>query len=124
MSREKVYMLMVMSVCLWASLCAAQTNQGLGVIGAGVDFHPRGLKVQSILPGYPAQKAGLKKGDVIVAVDAKMLKGLSLTQKVARLRGKPGTSVTVAVERKGASKPIIVTLKRAPLRLPPPPKKK
>jgi carboxyl-terminal processing protease len=53
-----------------------------------------------------------------------MLKGLSLTQKVTRLRGKPGTSVTVAVERKGAPKPLIITLTRAPLRPLPPLQKK
>jgi carboxyl-terminal processing protease len=121
---EKVCALIVVSACLWASLCAAQTNQGLGVIGANARPHPRGLEVERVLPGYPAQKVGLKKGDVIVAVDAKMLKGLSLTQKVTRLRGKPGTSVTVAVERKGAPKPLIITLTRAPLRPLPPLQKK
>lgn len=122
MRRERFCLLIGVSACWWASLGAAPTNQGVGVIGAAVRGHPRGLEVENVLPGSPAQKAGLKKGDVIVAADAKMLKGLPFHQAIALLRGKPGAKVTIAVERKGASKPIIVTLTRVPFRPLPPPK--
>lgn len=52
------------------------------------------------LPGSPAEKAGLKSGDFIVAVDDKEVKALSVDQVASMIRGKKGTFVKITVERK------------------------
>lgn len=53
------------------------------------------------LPGSPAEKAGLKAGDYILAVDGKDVKGLFVDDVAGMIRGKKGTQVRITVERKG-----------------------
>ena len=61
----------------------------------------------------PAQRAGILSGDVIIRLDDKSVKGMTLNEAVNIMRGKPGSEITLLVVREGADKPLSITLKRA-----------
>jgi len=60
-------------------------------------------------PGSPAEKAGLKKGDVVKSVDGVNLTGKSFAEAAALVTGTPGSTVTLTVERNDHGKPIELT---------------
>ncbi len=83
--------------------------------GIGVQVEMRKGRVVVIAPiaGSPSDRAGILRGDEIVRVDTKSLeKGLSMDAVIDRLRGKPGTSVTVGLFRPSTDRNFDVTLKR------------
>jgi carboxyl-terminal processing protease len=57
--------------------------------------------IVSVFPNTPADKAGLKPGDLVVSADGTSLKGLSLDDIAAKVKGKVGTTVKLVVERDG-----------------------
>jgi carboxyl-terminal processing protease len=67
---------------------------GLSVVGV-----KPGLRVTRVYDNSPADQAGLKPGDLIVAVNGKPLKGLSEEAGVARVKGPAGSDVTLSVQR-------------------------
>lgn len=70
-----------------------------GGLGAMVEAEPRGGRLVSIMPGHAADKAGLKLGDRIVAIDGVSARGQDTNWLVSHLRGKIGTTVNLEVER-------------------------
>jgi carboxyl-terminal processing protease len=75
-------------------------------IGAEVDTTPDGLPViVGVFRGSPAEQAGLKAGDIILAVDGKSTAGESVDSVIARVRGAAGTPVVLTV-RSGANGPV------------------
>jgi len=74
-------------------------------IGAELGLKNGNLVVVSPLAGSPAEKSGLKIGDVIVAVGDKDISGLSLDEAVGLIRGPKGTQVTLQILRGKATKP-------------------
>lgn len=60
-----------------------------------------GLVVYQVLAGSPAALAGVKAGDKLLEIAGQSAEGLTVTQCTARLRGEPGASVDLAVERRG-----------------------
>ena len=89
------------------------TQGEFGGLGIEVNMEDGLVKVISPIEDTPAYRAGIKPGDFIVKIDDTQVQGLSLTEAVAKMRGKIGTSVVLTLFRKGASKPLTVTLKRA-----------
>ncbi|HEU4621140.1 MAG TPA: S41 family peptidase [Burkholderiaceae bacterium] len=83
---------------------------GLGMEIGSEDGFP---KVIAPIEDTPAARAGVRAGDLIVRVDDKSTKGMSTTDAVKLLRGKPRTTVSVTFMRKGEAKPIVITLERA-----------
>ena len=85
-------------------------------IGVEVLEQPDGsVKIISPIDDTPAQRAGLKSGDVIIAVDGKPLEPSDDDQ--GPLRGKPGSSVVLTVVREGTDKPFDVTVQRETIRV-------
>jgi carboxyl-terminal processing protease len=85
-------------------------------IGVEVLEQPDGsVKIISPIDDTPAQRAGLKSGDVIIAVDGKPLEPSDDDQ--GPLRGKPGSSVVLTVVREGTPKPFEVTVQRETIRV-------
>ncbi|MFZ5540369.1 MAG: tetratricopeptide repeat protein [Pseudomonadota bacterium] len=86
-----------------------------GAIGAriGQDKATGHAVLIEVLTDSPAARAGLRAGDRVIAVDGKEVTGLSVAEVVQRLRGAPGTSVTVTVRREGSDEPLAVTIERA-----------
>ena len=71
------------------------------------------VKVVSPIDDTPAAHAGIKAGDLIVKLDKKPVKGLTLNEAVKIMRGKPGTGIDLTVVRKGENKPLVINVVRA-----------
>jgi carboxyl-terminal processing protease len=70
-----------------------------GGLGLEVVAEDGVVKVISPIDGTPAARAGVKPGDYITAVDGRTVLGLSLTEAVKKMRGKPGETVTLTIVR-------------------------
>jgi len=88
------------------------TQGEFGGIGIEVTMEDGFVKVVSPIEETPAARAGLQAGDLIIKLDETPVKGMSLRDAVKRMRGAPGTSITLTVMRKGVEKPFTVTIKR------------
>ena len=69
--------------------------------------------------GKPAQRAGIEAGDRILSVDGKTTKGLTVSEVSNILRGDPGTTVVLEIEREGVAKPFKVSIVREDIHLEP-----
>ena len=67
--------------------------------------------------GKPAQRAGILAGDRILSVDGKSTKGLTVSEVSNNLRGIPGTTVVLEIEREGIDKPFKVSVVREDIHL-------
>jgi carboxyl-terminal processing protease len=85
--------------------------------GIGVSVAPdrRGLRIARVFDGSPAARAGLREGDLIVAVNGRKLTGVSANAAIALIKGAPGTDVKLGVEqqRAGHTAQHTLTLTRA-----------
>ena len=88
------------------------TSGEFGGLGIEVGMEDGFIKVISPIDDTPAQKAGLQTGDLIIRLDETPVKGMSLNDAVARMRGEPGTDITLTIIRDGAEKPLKVTITR------------
>ncbi len=93
------------------------TQGEFGGLGIEVGMEDGFVKVISPIEDTPADKAGLKTGDLIIKLDDTAVKGLTLSDAVKRMRGKPNTQITLTVVRKGEAKPFTVTITRAIIKI-------
>lgn len=91
----------------------AGTQGEFGGLGIEVGMEDGFVKVISPIEDTPAYRAGLKTGDLIIKLDETPVKGMTLTEAVKRMRGKPDTRIVLTILRKGENKPIVTTLTRA-----------
>ncbi|NOS90022.1 MAG: S41 family peptidase, partial [Methylococcaceae bacterium] len=89
------------------------TTGQFGGLGIEVTMENGFIKVVSPIDDTPAQKAGIKTGDLIIKLDDKPVKGMSLTDSVKIMRGEPGSKIVLTVVREGADAPLKMTLERA-----------
>jgi carboxyl-terminal processing protease len=87
-------------------------------IGASVAIRDHRPVVIRSVPGSPAAEVGLRPGDVIAAVDGKMVTGLSLAEVEKLIRGPAGSQVRLRVFRKGANEPLEFCVGRARVAFP------
>ncbi|MER3536605.1 MAG: peptidase S41 [Thermus sp.] len=85
---------------------------GIGATLAPVNPDGTGAKVEGVMKGLPAQRAGIKAGDVILEVDGQDVTQLPLAEIVARIRGREGTKVTLTIKREGVPAPLKFELVR------------
>jgi carboxyl-terminal processing protease len=88
------------------------TSGNYAGLGLETDLRDGWLIVVAPMPGGPAERAGLQPGDRIIEVMGKSAKGWTSEEASHALRGAPGTSVTLKIERPGVSTPIVLTLIR------------
>ena len=93
------------------------TQGQFGGLGIEVGMEDGFVKVVSPIDDSPAARAGLKAGDLIVKLDDTSVKGMTLSDAVKRMRGKPDTQITLTIVRKGETKPIVVTITRAIIKI-------
>lgn len=82
-------------------------------IGAVLSQKEERVEVVELIGGSPAEKAGLKSGDIVLAVDGESTEGLILEEVVGKIRGPKDTEVTLTIERPGQDDPIEVKITRA-----------
>lgn len=89
-----------------------QTKGEFGGLGIEITIKEGQLVVVAPMEGSPAEKAGVRPGDVIVKIDGKFTKEFSLVDAVKRLRGPRGSTISIALSRKGAGDLIEVSMVR------------
>ena len=93
------------------------TEGEFGGLGIEVTMEDGFVKVVSPIEDTPAAKAGLKTGDLIIRLDDKAVKGMTLNEAVKYMRGKPGSDITLTVAREGNNKPLKFTMTRAVIKI-------
>lgn len=88
------------------------TSGEFGGLGIEVGMEDGFVKVISPIDDTPAQRAGVKAGDLIVRLDDTPVKGMTLNEAVKQMRGKKGTPITLTIVREGAEKPLKITIVR------------
>jgi carboxyl-terminal processing protease len=88
------------------------TSGEFGGLGIEVGMEDGFVKVISPIDDTPAQRAGLQAGDLIVRIDEKPVKGMTLNDAVNLMRGKAGTKIELTIMRDGADNPFKVEIVR------------
>ncbi len=88
------------------------TTGQFGGLGIEVTMENGFIKVVSPIDDTPAQKAGIKTGDLIIKLDDKPVKGMSLNDSVKLMRGEPGSKIVLTIVREGEEAPLKLTLAR------------
>jgi len=93
------------------------TQGEFGGLGIEVGTEEGFVKVVAPIEDTPAYRAGVKAGDLIIKLDEVSLKGISLSDAVKRMRGKPNTEVKLTVLRKGETQPLEFVVRRDVIRV-------
>lgn len=93
------------------------TSGQFGGLGIEIGMEDGFVKVVAPIDDTPAERAGMKAGDLIIRLDDKSVKGLSLNEAVKIMRGKPGTDITLTVVREGEDKPLKIVITRDIIRV-------
>jgi len=88
------------------------TSGEFGGLGIEVGMEDGFVKVISPIDDTPAQRAGVQAGDLIIRLDSKPVKGMTLHQAVNIMRGKVGTDIILTIIRDGEDKPLEITITR------------
>lgn len=88
------------------------TQGEFGGLGIEVGMEDGLVKVISPIEDTPADRAGIKTGDLIFKLDEVLVKGLTLSEAVKHMRGKPKTQIRLSILRKGEAQPLEITLTR------------
>ncbi|PID46096.1 MAG: peptidase S41 [Proteobacteria bacterium] len=88
------------------------TSGEFGGLGIEVGMEDGFVKVISPIDDTPAQKAGIQPGDLIIRLDDKPVKGLTLSEAVKIMRGKPGVPINLMVVREGENQPFTIKVVR------------
>jgi carboxyl-terminal processing protease len=92
------------------------------LIGIGIDLQQdattKQISISATIPGTPADKAGIKRGDIIVAVNGTNIVGKDINTVIPLIKGPAGTNVTLKVERPSTNQTLTFTMKRAEIQVP------
>ena len=94
------------------------TSGSFGGLGIEIGMENGFVKVIAPIDETPAQLGGIQAGDLIIELDNKPVKGLSLNQAVDKMRGEVGTKIKLKLVRSGTREPIEMTLTRAEIKTP------
>jgi carboxyl-terminal processing protease len=88
------------------------TTGQFGGLGIEVGMENGFVKVIAPIDDTPAQRAGVKAGDLVIRLDDTPVKGMSLNDAVKIMRGEPGTDIELTIVREGLDKPLQITITR------------
>lgn len=83
-----------------------------GGLGLEVGMENGFVKVIAPIDGTPAEKAGIQSGDLIIKLDGKAVKGMSLNKAVGTMRGKQGSDIEITIVREGLRQPLDIVITR------------
>lgn len=93
------------------------TSGKFGGLGIEVGMEDGFVKVIAPIDDTPAKRAGVEAGDLIIRLDDKPVKGLSLGEAVKLMRGDPGSDIVLTIVRKGEKAPLKITITRDIIRV-------
>jgi carboxyl-terminal processing protease len=88
------------------------TKGEFGGLGISIGMRDGAITVIAPIEGTPADKAGIKAGDIILRIDNNATLGMSIDESVNLMRGKPGTKIQLTLIREGETKPLEVEIVR------------
>ena len=88
------------------------TQGEFGGLGIEVGAEDGAVRVIAPIDDTPAARAGIKSGDLIIKIDDRLTRGMTLTEAVKLMRGKPRTNIVLTIARKGEPKPLEFKLTR------------
>jgi len=94
-----------------------QTRGEFGGLGIEVTMENGVIKVVTPIDGTPADRAGVKAGDLITQLDKEQIRGLTLAQAVEKMRGRVKTPLVLTIVRKGRDEPFDITVVRDIIRI-------
>jgi carboxyl-terminal processing protease len=94
-----------------------ETGGSFGGLGIEISQKAKILTVISPIEGTPADKAGVKSGDSILKINGTSTEGMDLMDAVHKMRGEPGTKVTITLWRDGFEAPKDITIVRAVIKI-------
>ena len=89
------------------------TSGEFGGLGIEISKAEGGIRIVSPIEDTPADKAGLRAGDLIIKVGDVVARDISINESVKMMRGKPGTSITLSIFRESEGRTFNVTIERA-----------
>ncbi len=95
----------------------SSTQGEFGGLGIEVGAEDGVIKVIAPIDDTPAARAGVKAGDLIIKIDDKVTRGMTLPEAVKLMRGKPRTPISLTIARKGEDKPLEFKLTRDVIRV-------
>jgi carboxyl-terminal processing protease len=93
------------------------TTGQFGGLGIEVGMENGFVKVISPIDDTPASRAGVQASDLIIMLDDKQVKGMTLNDAVKLMRGKPNTDIKLTIVREGEPKPLVITITREIIRV-------
>lgn len=93
------------------------TSGEFGGLGIEVGMEDGFVKVIAPIDDTPAQRAGVMAGDLIIKLGDEPVKGMTLQDAVTKMRGQPGTTLTLTIMRDGESAPLEIDVERAVIRV-------
>jgi carboxyl-terminal processing protease len=94
-----------------------ETSGSFGGLGIEITLRDDVLTVVAPIEGTPAYRAGIHPGDRIIKIEGLSTKDMQLTEAVRRMRGKPGTKITITIVREGWTEPRDVQITREQIRV-------
>ncbi|WP_018949795.1 S41 family peptidase [Thioalkalivibrio sp. ALMg11] len=88
------------------------TSGEFGGLGIEVGMEDGFVKVIAPIDDTPASRAGVEAGDLIIRLDGESVKGMSLSDAVAKMRGEKGSDITLTILRDGEDRPKEITITR------------
>jgi len=89
------------------------TSGQFGGLGIEISMEDGFVKVVTPIDDTPAERAGMQAGDLIIRLDDKTVKGMSLSDAVKVMRGEPGSDIELTIVREGEAKPLKIVITRA-----------
>ncbi len=89
-----------------------QTDGEFGGLGITIGIRDGALTIIAPMEGTPADKAGVKAGDIILKINKQSTLNMTIDESVGIMRGKPGTSLTLMIVREGENKPLLIPITR------------
>ncbi|MDO9026988.1 MAG: PDZ domain-containing protein, partial [bacterium] len=89
------------------------TQGSFGGLGIQIDIRDNVLTVVSPMAGTPAARMGIQAGDRIIKIENVSTRGITTEGAIGKLRGQPGTEVTITIQREGVDQPMDFTITRA-----------